>query len=122
MLRQGGRIVAWTTHPLAAFEWDESQKALLVDNYFDPPVEIWNESGQAGNNAVTHFRTFGEMFSMLTEAGFQVDQVVEPYPMPPSESLEADTSATPYGGQYWADHYERLTRVPFSIVYVAHVK
>lgn len=122
VIRQGGRLVACTTHPLAAFEWDDLQKALLVDNYFAPPVEIWNESGKPGNNAITHFRTFSDMFSMLTEAGFQVDQVVEPYPLPPSDALGDDASTTPYGGRYWNDHYERLTRVPFSIVYVAHVK
>ena len=121
VLGQGGRLVACTTHPLAAFEWDESQKALVVGNYFDPPVEIWNESGQSGNDAVTYFRTIGEMFSMLTGAGFQVDQVVEPYPLPLDNTSGDETNATPYGGRYWADHYERLTHVPFSIVYVAHV-
>ena len=121
MLGQGGRLIVCTTHPLAAFEWDEFQQALVVGNYFSPPVEIWNETSEKGNDAVTYFRTFGDMFSMLTGAGFTVDQVVEPYPLPLENVTSDNASTSPYTGTYWADHYDRLTRVPFSIVYVAHV-
>lgn len=109
LLSPGGLLVVCTVHPLSAFEWDEEERSLIVTDYFNPPVEVWEDSDR---RAVTHFRTFQELHDLLTESGFVVERVVEPYPAPPGR-------ATPYSGPYWADHAERLTRVPFAIVFKA---
>ena len=57
-------------------------------------------------------RTFQELHGLLTDSGFVVERVVEPYPAPPGRGV-------PYSGEYWADHAERLARVPFAIVFKA---
>ena len=109
VLAPGGLLVVCTTHPLSAFAWDPQERALLVTDYFNPPVEVWEDSSPG---AVTFFRTFQEMHDLLTGSGFTVERVAEPCPQPP------DTES-PYAGPYWADHAERLARVPFAIVFKA---
>ncbi len=109
LLSPGGLLVVSTVHPLSAFEWDVDERALIVTDYFNPPVEVWEDSDR---RAVTHFRTFQELHGLLTDSGFVVERVVEPYPAPPGRGA-------PYSGEYWADHAERLARVPFAIVFKA---
>ena len=111
VLAPGGLLVVCTTHPLSAFPWDTRESALIVTDYFNPPVEVWEDSSPG---AVTYFRTFQEMHDLLTDSGFIVERVVEPCPQP--------DSATPYAGPYWKDHAERLARVPFAIVFRARKK
>ena len=116
-LRDGGLLVIGTAHPLTAFEWDARAATLRVTDYFNPPLEVWDEpTEEDGQKGVTFFRGFQEMFSMLVEAGFQVEQVVEPAPYDASDERRWET---PYGGTYWESQRERLSRVPFAIVYKA---
>jgi len=120
LLKPNGLLVVSTTHPLSAFEWDEREGAVLVTDYFSPPVEVWTDPVPEGHDpAVTIFRTFQEMFELITGAGFRVERVLEPYPerLPPDASPEADGS--PYAGEYWEKTRERMLKVPFAIVYVA---
>ena len=117
VLRDGGLLVMGTAHPLTAFEWDARAAMLCVTDYFNPPVEVWDEpTEEDGQKGVTFFRGFQEMFSMLVEAGFQVEQVVEPAPYGASDERRWET---PYGGAYWESQRERLSKVPFAVVYKA---
>ena len=117
LLGSGGLLVVATTHPLSAFEWDEDEKALLVTDYFNPPVELWEDSaGRMRSPAMTFFRTVEEMFELLTGVGFSVERLLEPSPYLAKRRLDGHS---PYAGSYWEDHGERLRRVPFAIVYVA---
>ena len=117
VLDAGGLLVIGTVHPLTAFEWDEDAEFLCVTDYFNPPVEVWNEpSREEGQKGVTFFRTFQEMFTLLLEAGFQIEQVTEPAPYDGAESKLAEA---PYGGAYWETQRERLSKVPFAVVYKA---
>ena len=120
VLADDGLLIVCTVHPLTAFEWDEDEKALLVNDYFNPPVEVWGGSSQAGKDkAVTIFRTVQEMFDLLTSSGFHIERIVEPYPYPVQSMSEAEKRAMPYSGPFWENQQERLSRVPFSIVYKA---
>ena len=117
VLRDGGLLVIGTVHPLTAFEWDADAAMLCVTDYFNPPVEIWDEPTQEeGQKGLTFFRTVSEMFALLTSAGFQVEQVSEPMPY---DAADARRREAPYGGAYWESQRERLSRVPFAIVYKA---
>ena len=121
VLRPGGLLVVCTVHPLAAFEWGEDDGALLVTDYFNPPVEVWGEEGGRGEGrAMTFFHTLEEMFALLTSSGFAVDRIVEPYPCAPEQIGEGAAPGPPYSGAYWESQYERFRRVPFAIVYVGH--
>ena len=101
-----------TVHPLTAFDWDVRGAALLVNDYFNPPVEVWEEPVPEGHSpGLTIFRTIEELVSSVTEAGLVVERLLEPYPLEPDEADES-----PYAGRYWMDHRERLERVPFAVV------
>ena len=120
VLRPGGIAVISTVHPLGAFEWDEGQGGLLIGNYFNLPVEVWHDVGETdGQRGLTFFRTVEEMFSTLTTAGFSVERVLEPVPYPIHRMSDADKSQIPYRGPVWEADYERMSKVPFNIIYVA---
>ncbi len=120
VLADGGLLIVCTVHPLSAFEWDEHEGALIVADYFNPPVEVWGDSPErAQPGAVTIFHSFQEMFDLLTSSGFRVERVVEPCPYPPTDSSEGEQRASPYTGAFWEGQRERLSRVPFAIVYRA---
>ena len=116
VLKAGGLLVLGTVHPLTAFEWDADEGALWVTDYFNPPVEVWEEPTTDGaQKGLTFFRSFQEVFDLLTGAGFRVERVIEPAPV-----LDSPTAQEPpYGGAYWESDRERLSKIPFAIVYKA---
>ena len=117
VLGEDGVLVIGTVHPLTAFEWDADEGLLHVTDYFNLPVEVWDEpTSEDGQKGLTFFRTVSEMFGLLTGAGFRVEQVVEPAPY---DAADPRRSLAPYGGAYWESQRERLSRVPFAIVYKA---
>ena len=120
VLRPDGLLVLSTVHPLAAFEWDSQQSALLVGNYFNLPVEVWDDLvGVDDQKGLTFFHTIEEMFSTLTAVGFAVERILEPFPHPVDQMNETEMATIPYKGKSWERDYERMSRVPFNIVYVA---
>ena len=119
VLVPGGIAAISTVHPLAAFEWDEGQGALLVQNYFNLPVEVWHDVGETeGQRGLTFFRTIEEMFSTLTGAGFSVEHILEPVPYPLHRMSDAEKAKIPYRGAIWESDYERMSKTPFNIIYV----
>ena len=112
LLRPGGQLLMSTVHPLTAFDWDVGRATLLVSDYFNPPVEVWEEPVPEGHSpGLTFFRTIEELVGSVTGAGLVVEMLLEPYPLEPDK-----TDESPYAGRYWMDHRERLERVPFAVV------
>lgn len=112
ILRPDGQLVMSTVHPLSAFDWNVSARSLNVTDYFNLPVEVWEDPVPEGHSpGLTFFRTIEELVSSVIDAGLTIEGLIEPYPigMP-------DDPRSPYAGRYWADHWERLTRVPFAVV------
>ena len=120
VLKPGGLLVVCTVHPLSAFEWDEAEKGLMVTDYFNLPVEVWDEPTGTGNQkGLTFFHTVQNMFDMLTGSGFLIERIIEPYPYPLEDMTETAKAAIPYAGPYWESQYERFKRIPFAIIYKA---
>ena len=112
LLRPGGQLVMSTVHPLTAFDWRAQDRVLSVNDYFNPPVEVWDEPVPEGREpGLTFFRTIEELVASVTGAGLLIDRLLEPYPIG-----EGDGERSPYAGRYWADHWERLRHVPFAVV------
>ena len=112
ILRPDGQLVMSTVHPLSAFDWNVAARSLNVTDYFNLPVEVWEDPVPEGHSpGLTFFRTMEELVSSVIDAGLTIEGLIEPYPigMP-------DDPRSPYAGRYWADHWERLTRVPFAVV------
>jgi SAM-dependent methyltransferase len=119
VMNKGGLLIVCTVHPLTAFEWDEDEKTLLVTDYFNLPVELWDEPSGEGQKGMTFFHTVEETFGLLTSSGFVVERILEPYPYPLHTMSEAEKRAIPYIGPAWEKLYERFKRVPFAIIYAA---
>ena len=112
LLRPGGQLLMSTVHPLTAFDWDMGRRVLLVSDYFNPPVEVWEDPVPEGHSpGLTFFRTIEELVGAVTDAGLVVEKLLEPYPIAPG-----DEAQSPYAGRYWTDHRSRLERVPFAVV------
>ena len=112
LLRPGGQLVMATVHPLTAFDWSNRDRTLRVTDYFNPPVEVWDDPVPEGHQpGLTFFRTIEELVTAITDTGLVIERLLEPYL---ADSVGSGHS--PYGGRYWADHRERLTRVPFAVV------
>ena len=109
LLRPGGQLVMSTVHPLTAFDWRAQGRILAVTDYFNPPVELWDEPvPEDVEPGLTFFRTIEELTASVTGAGLLIERLLEPCPVDGEES--------PYAGRYWADHRERLKHVPFAVV------
>ena len=120
VLAKDGLLIVGTVHPMSAFEWDADGRFLMVNDYFRPPYEVWQElKGDSARQGLTFFRTVEEMFATLVSAGFHVEGIWEPYPYDIEEMTDEEKRAIPYGGPFWESQYERLSKVPFSIVYKA---
>ena len=115
----GGTLVVCTVHPLAAFEWDDESQDLRVFDYFRLPVEEWPEPEHGQEGGATFFHTIEEVFGLLTASGFAVEQVLEPSPYPITKMSESELRIVPYRGADWERQYERMSRVPFTIIYAA---
>ena len=64
--------------------------------------------------------TLEAMTGLLADSGFTLERIAEPYPYDIEEMTEREKlEKIAYGGPYWEGMYERLSRVPFSIVYKA---
>ena len=112
LLSPGGQLLMSTVHPLTAFDWDMGKQTLLVTDYFNPPVEVWEDPVPEGHSpGLTFFRTIEELVRAVTDAGLVVERLLEPYPIAPGDEAES-----PYAGRYWTDHRSRLERVPFAVV------
>ena len=113
-------MIVGPVHPRSAFEWDADGRYLMVNDYFRPPYEVWQElKGDSARHGLTFFRTVEEMFATLVSAGFHVEGIWEPYPYNIEEMTDEEKRAIPYGGPFWESQSERLSKVPFSIVYKA---
>ena len=116
ILRPGGQLIMSTVHPLSAFSWDIRDQSLRVTDYFNPPIEVWDDPVPEGHlPGLTFFRTIEELTTSLTSAGLLIDRLIEPCPLSLPEGAQS-----PYGGPYWSDHYARLTQIHFAILISTH--
>ena len=111
-LRKTGLLLLATVHPLGAFEWDDREGYLRVEDYLNPPVELWNEPTDSDECGVTIFRTVEALFSILVSYGFTIEKILEPGPI-------ENPLKSPYSGRYWEPYMDRLQKIPFSIVFLA---
>ena len=112
IIRPGGQLVMSTVHPLSAFDWNVANRSLSVTDYFNLPVEVWDDPVPEGHSpGLTFFRTIEELVSSVINSGLFIERLIEPYPV----GLP-DDERSPYAGRYWADHWDRLTKIPFAVV------
>ena len=84
----------------------------MVDNYLNPPVELWGrDDAETINRATTFFRSIEEIVNSMLRAGFQIRTLLEP------AAMAKDTAGgSPYRGAYWEPFFKRFEKVPFALV------
>lgn len=89
ILRPTGTIVFSTHHPHADWLWAGKE------NYFEKDLyeETWSLAGQSHRVQYYH-RTLMEMFSVFKQAGFYVDELREPFPLPEVEEIDPEAYHT----------------------------
>jgi SAM-dependent methyltransferase len=82
VLRVGGALVMSVHHP-EGWHWFD------LPNYFatERVTDVWQVDGTAVEVQFYH-RPLGAMFGALRAAGFRVDEIVEPSPLPQVEELD----------------------------------
>lgn len=111
VLTSGGRLVISLDHPFRDCFFDETDDDLTVyasRSYFDPSPMRWT-FGETGVAMVSYHRTVAQWVSMLGEAGFTLQQLLEP--APPEEMLD----------EIWPmdDALSALRHIPVTIIFVA---
>ncbi|GHA25904.1 methyltransferase [Devosia pacifica] len=82
VLRPGGRLVFSTHHPFM------DHPASGHPNYFETYSfsEVWEKGGHSAQMQFWH-RPLGAMVAAITEAGFAIERIEEPQPLPEAERL-----------------------------------
>lgn len=85
VLRDGGRAVVSTHHPFADYRWFDRP------NYFATELmsDVWNKGGV---DFPVQFwrRPLTAMVRSIRAAGFSIDDLVEPIPLPEAEAIDPD--------------------------------
>jgi SAM-dependent methyltransferase len=92
VLRPGGVLVASVHHP-------EDWHWLDGTRYFETELvsDVWTIAGKP-QQVSFYRRPLSAMFATLRQAGFQVDQLVEPMPLPACEAADPDIYQLLIGG------------------------
>jgi SAM-dependent methyltransferase len=115
MLRPGGCLLLSTGHPLFAGEWLEldGDMGLFLDSYFDlSPDSRFNQEEQ--EIVRSNFYPVSVMFDWFRNAGFTVERILEPEPLPVEDMQAKDI---PYASRGWIELYEQLKSIPVVIIF-----
>lgn len=122
LLHPGGTLLLTTAHPIYASEWvtlDSGEEGAVVTNYFEPlRDEREPENGHQGVSSCAV--PLSEVFDWLREAGFRVDRLAEPHPLPIRSMTEDEIERrVPYHSASWRDLYDVLSCIPVVAIFRA---
>jgi SAM-dependent methyltransferase len=109
-LKPGGRLVFSWEHPLFPITKYSEERVHFESSYFrsgEVPLKDW----QPGTTAFLHARTVADWFAHLRQAGFRVEQYLEPVPEHFSEQQQDLAN-----GQYY--YRGRALIVPATMIFV----
>ncbi len=121
-LKPGGRFVFSLDHPIRAHGY-WSDDMFIVDKYFDRDQKTWLyefPESELSSNMAGSFRTVGDYFSALINAGFVVKQIIEPKPVQKDDNSKFGIKSS-HGTNSPSDpfSYQHLSRIPGTIIFQA---
>jgi SAM-dependent methyltransferase len=122
LLHPGGTLLLTTAHPVYASEWvtlDSGEEGAVITNYFEPLRD--DREAEDGHQGVSSCAVpLSAVFGWLQEAGFRVNRLVEPRPLPiPSMSEDDIERRIPYHSASWRDLYDVLACIPVVAIFRA---
>jgi ubiquinone/menaquinone biosynthesis C-methylase UbiE len=112
VLKPGGLLLFSDTHPIneskGRWEGDEMGAARIVEDYFSQDRRGWQIKLGPKRTITTKYytRTIEQCVDMIADAGFKILRIVEPKPG------KAVRKSDP-------KHYDRCSRIPYFIIYLA---
>jgi ubiquinone/menaquinone biosynthesis C-methylase UbiE len=112
VLKLGGILLFSDTHPVieaeGRWESDKIGAPLIVEDYFSRDKREWQIQNGSGQSITLKYnkRTIEQCVNMIADAGFKILRIAEPTP---EKSLKKSDPI----------HYERCSRIPYFIIYLA---
>jgi ubiquinone/menaquinone biosynthesis C-methylase UbiE len=112
VLKSGGTLLFSDTHPVAEakgrWENDEIGAPLIIEDYFSQDKRKWQIENGSGRTITLKYysRTIEQCTNMIADAGFKILRIAEPKP---KKSLKKSDPV----------HYDRCSRIPYFIIYLA---
>lgn len=112
VLKPGGLLLFSDTHPLieskGKWESDSIGAGRIIEDYFSQDKREWQIEPRSGQNITLKYRarTIEQCVNMFAETGFKILRIAEPKPK--RNVKKGDLL-----------HYDRCSRVPYFIVYLA---
>lgn len=122
VVRPGGVLLLTTGHPVYSGQWVElgdEPDGLFLSSYFRPEPD--SREPEAGLPAATSwFHPIGEVAEWLAGAGFCLERLIEPEPLPIPEMSEEEIRAeVPYESDEWRALYPVLREFPTVVIFRA---
>jgi SAM-dependent methyltransferase len=116
LLTAAGVFVLTVAHPVFSGEWlevEEDGQGMFLRDYFRPPPDT--RTSQDDDDAWTQARAWpvSEIFHWITDAGLDVDRIVEPEPLPVPTMDETEICRRiPYDSPAWRELYGQIRHIP----------
>jgi SAM-dependent methyltransferase len=121
ILTPNGVLVFSLDHPVRTIgRWEETTDRFVLDNYFDRSQKEWNYSfPETGISAKMKgsFKTVSDIVNGVLQAGFRLEQMLEPEPVRPDCNSRFGVSSR-YGSKNKKDPYsfDHLSRIPGTLI------
>jgi len=119
LLSDNGTLLLTTGHPLYAGDWvelDPGEEGIFLHNYFRPAPDV-REPDAGHDGSAADFHSVATVMNWLREAGFLIEQFLEPEPLPIPMLSEAEIERrVPYESDEWRELYPVLSMVPVVMI------
>lgn len=119
LLKPKGTLLLTTGHPLYAGEWldiGDDEDGVFLPNFFELEPDVRMSMDDKTMNAAQYW-PISTLTEWMYEAGFVVERLLEPAPMPiPTMSEEEILKKVPYDSEGWRAMHDQLARIPVVVI------
>ncbi len=123
LLNENGTFILTTGHPLHSGEWldvdeEADEDGLFIGDYFNLAPDARVSLDDPSMLVQACYYPVSTVANWLYKAGFLIEQILEPQPMPILEMSRTQIkSKVPYWSNSWLECYEQIARVPVVLTF-----